>query len=262
MANKSKDKKEKKRIVNKNFIVFLIILAIFLGILFFLPVFNITDIHITNNKKTPNQEIINAAGLQEGNNIFRVVSYIVEEKIESLPYVKNAHITKKYPSTINIEIEEREVKYVIELDDGFILIDDQGYVLEKVLSNDNGNGRILIKNMELDEEEMTPGKRLSEHNLFKLNDIVNILEEAKQYYADEGKTITINSIINEIAIDNSEYILYSSSELKSIYIGNAENLTLKMQNLQKILVYEKGNEGSIYLNMDFLKKNPYFSPKI
>ena len=35
-----------------------------------------------------------------------------------------------------------------------------------------------------------------------------------------------------------------------------------MSNLQSILNREKGNEGSIYLNMDFLKKYPYFSPKI
>ena len=71
-----------------------------------------------------------------------------------------------------------------------------------------------------------------------------------------------NSIINQITIDGYEYILHSNSELKTIYIGNGENLTLKMQNLQSILIHEKGNEGSIYLNMDFLKKYPYFSPKI
>lgn len=260
MANKSKGESKQKKIVNKNFVIFIIILAIFLGILFFLPVFNITSINIMNNKKTSNHDITNASGIQEGNNIFRVVSYVAEGKIENLAYVKKAHITKKYPSTINIEIEEREVKYVLAVDDGFIYIDDQGYVLEKTISNDSG--KLLIRDMELDENEMTPGNRLSEHNLFKLNDIINILEEAKGYYADEAKTITINSIINEVTIDNSEYILYSNDELKSIFIGNGENLTLKMQNLQKILIYEKGNEGSIYLNMDFLKKNPYFSPKI
>lgn len=260
MINKSKDKKEKKKIINKNFVIFIIILGIFLGILFFLPVFNITEINITNNKKTSNYDITSVSGIQEGNNIFRIVSYVTESKIESLPYVKKAHVTKKYPSTLNIEIEEREVKYVIVVNEGFILVDDQGYVLEKTSSNDSN--KLLIRNMELDENEMKPGNRLSEHNLFKLNDIINILEEAKLYYADEGKTITISSIINEITIDNSEYILYSNTELKSIFIGNGENLTLKMQNLQKILIYEKGNEGSIYLNMDFLKKNPYFSPKI
>ena len=116
--------------------------------------------------------------------------------------------------------------------------------------------------MEIDEVEATPGNRLSEHNLIKLNDISNILEESKLYYTDETKSTTINSVINEITIDNYEYILYSEKELKTIFIGNGENLTLKMSNLQSILNREKGNEGSIYLNMDFLKKYPYFSPKI
>lgn len=260
MANKAKDKKVKKQIVNKNLVIFTIVLGIFLGLLFFLPVFNVTEINVTNNKKTSRTDITEASGIKVGNNIFRIVGPVTKGKIEALPYVKNAEVTKKYPSTINISVEEREIKYILSLDNSYLYIDDQGYTLEK--SNVKVDGKLLIKDMELDEEESTPGNRLSEHNLLKLNDISNILEEAKLYYTDEEKTTTINSIINEITIDNYEYILYSEKELKTIFIGNGENLTLKMSNLQSILIKEKGNEGSIYLNMDLLKKYPYFSPKI
>ena len=260
MANKAKDKKAKKQIINKNLVIFTIILGIFLGLLFFLPVFNVTEINVTNNKKTSRTDIIDASGIQVGNNIFRIVGPITKGKIETLPYVKSAEVIKMYPSTINISVEEREIKYILSIDNSYLYIDDQGYILEK--SNIKVDGKLLIKDMELDETETTPGNRLSEHNLVKLNDISNILEEAKLYYTDEAKTTTINSIINEITIDNYEYILYSEKELKTIFIGNGENLTLKMSNLQSILIKEKENEGSIYLNMDFLKKYPYFSPKI
>lgn len=260
MANKAKDKKVKKQRPNKNLIIFTIILVIFLGLLFFLPVFNVTEINVSNNKKTSRADITDASGIQVGNNIFRIVTPVSKGKIEALPYVKSAEVTKKYPSTINISVEERETKYILAMDNSYLYIDDQGYTLEKS-SVKNGN-KIIIKDMELDEVEATPGNRLSEHNLIKLNDISNILEESKLYYTDETKSTTINSVINEITIDNYEYILYSEKELKTIFIGNGENLTLKMSNLQSILNREKGNEGSIYLNMDFLKKYPYFSPKI
>ena len=204
MANKAKDKKAKKQIINKNLVIFTIILGIFLGLLFFLPVFNVTEINVTNNKKTSRTDIIDASGIQVGNNIFRIVGPITKGKIETLPYVKSAEVIKMYPSTINISVEEREIKYILSIDNSYLYIDDQGYILEK--SNIKVDGKLLIKDMELDETETTPGNRLSEHNLVKLNDISNILEEAKLYYTDEAKTTTINSIINEITIDNYEYI--------------------------------------------------------
>ena len=110
MANKAKDKKVKKQRPNKNLIIFTIILVIFLGLLFFLPVFNVTEINVSNNKKTSRADITDASGIQVGNNIFRIVTPVSKGKIEALPYVKSAEVTKKYPSTINISVEERETK--------------------------------------------------------------------------------------------------------------------------------------------------------
>lgn len=266
MPKKTKENKKSNKKTNstksskKNLIIFFIVLIIFLGILFFIPIFAVNNINVSNNKKVSTNQIIKDSGIVENENMFRVMESNIANNIKKNPYIKNVTVTKKLPSTIEIYVEERQIAFQIENDDKYLFIDGQGYILEE--SNFIDNGTLLIKNMTLNDDEKIPGKRLSDSNLSKLNDITNILNMSDEFYSDKDNTTTIKSIISEISIKDNEYILTSKSESKTIYIGNGDNLNVKMQNLQAILIHEKGNAGTIYLNMDFITKNPYFSPEL
>jgi cell division protein FtsQ len=259
--NKTYNQKEKKKSKKGKILFFLLLIAVVLCLLF-LPVFNVKTVNVTNNKKVSTDEIKRLANITPDSNLFRTLSGQVEERIKENPYIESASITKKIPSTIDIYITEREVKYLVSIDDGYLYLSEQGYVLEKSTFIDDT--KLLIKNMELSEEELKEGSRLSEANLIKLNDIANIILSANNTMTDEENKISIGSLIKQINIDNDkdEYILYLTEDNKIVYLGDEENLTIKMQNLKEILSREKGNEGTIYLNIDFRERNPFFSPKV
>lgn len=125
---RKKREKRKKRILNFILLLFMIIL-IYLFV-FKTNFFDIKNIEITGNKKLSNDQIIKASICMKGKNIFKINKNYCEESIKKLAYVKNVKITRKLPSTINVEIVEREEVAIIPYIGAFIYIDEEGYVLK------------------------------------------------------------------------------------------------------------------------------------
>ena len=63
--------------------------------------------------------------------------------------------------------------------------------------------------------------------------------------------------------DKTEYILYLDKELKTIYFGDASNISNKILYILAIMEENKGIDGYIYINGDLNNKfQPYFRTKV
>ena len=199
------------------------------------------------------ETIISLSGLTTGENIFRNLKSKVENNIKENPYIKEAKMKRILPSTIKIDVVERQISYQIQLIDGYIYIDNQGYILE---NNSQKQKVPVLKGIATKEEQLLNGKRLDTVDLNKLNTINKIMDSLKSIEID-NKITTIN------AENTSEYILYLKSENKYIYLGNANNLNNKILYIQTILKEEKGKSGTMFINGDLNKGfKPYFREEI
>lgn len=247
----AKKKKKVKRIIKWTSLALIIIAGTIFA--FASPLFNITQIEVINTNLLSKDKVISLSGIKKDQNIFRFLKSDVIKKIKEDPYVQDVKINRQLPNKVQIDIEERQRNFSLEFLNGYAYINNQGYILE--ISQDKLDLPV-IKGASTEENNITPGKRLEQKDLEKLEVAIKIMTIAKENELDEKVT--------SIDISNkNEYILYLESEKKTVYLGNQENLTTKMLYTKKIIEKESGNEGTIYVNGDFTNKfKAYFRQKV
>ena len=249
MKAKPKSKNGKKHTVFRNIIILILIFIAIMVFAFITPVFNITEIEIKGNSKVSTETIESLSGLHIGENLFRNSKKQIINNIKEDTYIKDVNIKRKMPETIEISVTERTVEYQINVINGYIYIDNQGYILEKA----SKKAKVpLLEGYKTSQDSLLNVKRLSEEDLGKLTSTLKIIEAMK--------SIEKQNLITSINIENEdEYILYLEKEKKYIYLGDASNLSNKMLYIQTILEKEKKNTGIIFINGDLNDGfKPYF----
>lgn len=93
--------------------------------------FKIDDIVITGRDKTAKQDILNALQLSRKTNILNLDLRDLQQKVEQLPWVRHAVVKRRFfPNIIQIDIRERQVQSIWQLDHKFRPIDGEGNVIE------------------------------------------------------------------------------------------------------------------------------------
>ena len=93
--------------------------------------FKIDDIVITGRDKTAKQDILNALQLSRATNILNLDLRDLQQKVEQLPWVRHAVVKRRFfPNIIQIDIRERQVQSIWQLDHKFRPIDGEGNVIE------------------------------------------------------------------------------------------------------------------------------------
>ncbi len=93
--------------------------------------FKIDDIVITGRDKTAKQDILNALQLSRETNILNLDIRDLQQKVEQLPWVRHAVVKRRFfPNIIQIDIRERQVQSIWQLDHKFRPIDGEGNVIE------------------------------------------------------------------------------------------------------------------------------------
>lgn len=93
--------------------------------------FKIDDIVITGRDKTAKQDILNALQPSRETNILNLDLRDLQQKVEQLPWVRHAVVKRRFfPNIIQIDIRERQVQSIWQLDHKFRPIDGEGNVIE------------------------------------------------------------------------------------------------------------------------------------
>ena len=251
---KEKEKKKKKR--RKIFRIIKALMIIFIligGIAYFLlsPIFNITNIKVDGNEKISSEEIISLSQLKKGENIFKINKQETREKIKQNAYIDTVEIKRTLPDMLTIAVTERTATYQINFANLYMLINNQGYMLEATEMNEN---MPVIVGIATSEEDIKAGNRLCVDDLEKLEDVLKISESAKSNNLDQ--------LITKIDITNKEdYVVEMKTEKKTVHFGDTTNLALKMLYVSDIISKEK-DEGEIFVNTDLENKGAIFRKKV
>lgn len=91
----------------------------------------IDEIIISGMDRLSESDIIAQSGIEKGRSLLLLQSERVEKKLASLPEIFSAEVTKRYPSTVRITVEEREpVAYLLN-QNCFWLVDAEGVLFAK-----------------------------------------------------------------------------------------------------------------------------------
>ena len=249
-ANKKKNGTPKK--LRKQAKVLLGFILFFVTVILVLcsPLFDIKNIEVEGNLKLSKERIISVSTLQNHTNIFKFNSRIIKGKIEEIAYIDNAEITRKFPSTVKIVIEERQPKYMLQFADSYVYINNQGYMLE--ISNEKLELPILI-GFTTDLSNIKAGNRINVTDLKKMDMVIKIYEAIKSNGLGE--------LVNKIDISNDKnYAIILENEGKIVYLGDCTELNTRILYLKSILETVPGKSGEIFLNVDLNSQEPYFRP--
>ncbi len=216
------------------------------------PVFNIKTISIQGNSHISTAEIISLSGVTIGENIFKIGKGRTKENIKQNAYIEKVTIHRNLPSDIQIIVTERVATFMIEKDNQYLYLNNQGYLLE--LSSEKLELPIL-QGLETTVEQLTVGNRLCKEDLTKLETVLKIMNLAKEN--------EMESYITRIGIeDDNDYKLVMEEEQKIVHMGDNTNLSDKMLNVKAILEKEKGIAGEIFVNIDLNNEYPMFRQNV
>lgn len=248
------DRSKKKSVIIKGIIKWAILLcALAASIIMFMmsPLFNLSEVQVLNNEKLSSELIISLSELNIGENIYKVTKRKLENRIKENAYVQSVKIERKLPNKISITIKERKPTYMLEYANSYVYINNQGYILE--ISEEKLECPIIM-GYTTSEDNIKPGDRLNEEDLEKLSTVLKIVETAN------GNEI--GDLITRINIeDKQNYTLILEGEKKTVYLGDASNLSNRIPHLKVVLNEEKGVEGEIFVNGDLNKQKVYFRRK-
>ncbi len=93
--------------------------------------FVLDDVVVSGRDKTSKEEINTLLNLKRGDNILKIDVYDIKQKLEQLPWVKHVSVHKRYfPNVLQIEIHEKEVKAIWQINEKFYPLDAEGKIIE------------------------------------------------------------------------------------------------------------------------------------
>lgn len=228
-----KKKKIRVKIIKWTSLILLVIGAILLLLLS--DIFNIKEINVINNNRISSEEIIKLSGIQVNDNIFKFLKFKAKDSIKSNPYVENVKIHRKINGTVEIDVEERTPTYMIEKEENYFYINNQGYILEQ------NSEKLEAPTIEgFVTKELIPGNRLEIADLKKLNIVIQIMQAAKSKEIAEK--------ISKINVESDyDYIITMEEEQKTVHFGNGTRINDKITKIIPVLEDNVDVAGEIFV---------------
>lgn len=221
---------KKKRIRRRRFfriVLLIIILFISLRLLRQSSYFNIKSIEISGNKQVKSDSIQEKINIQENKNIFDISTLRAKKDIKEIVYVKEVKVNRKFPNKINIEILERIESYQIKIENKFIILDEDGIILNIV---DKKKSNILsIEGIEIEEN-------IVKENLGnKINDYIEEIEVEK--FIENCIDSNLIKRLSVVRLKNTEKVEIITKEDKIVEFGDIFDSEYKLDLLEEIFNY-------------------------
>lgn len=212
-------KKRRKKYYTIRFLILVLVLVCAYMIMHS-SAFTVKKIELEKNDRFNIQLVKQVTGLKEGVNLFEVDLKDCEKALEKRPYMRDAEVKRKLPDTIIIEVDARTPVAVVKQNGMFIMLDREGYVLEK--------------RKELPHYTFFDGITVSEATL---GQVVKVKEEDKyqQYMALIDEMNAADLFFRKLMIKDKEVRLYA--RLNLYCTGTKKNLVQGMRdgNLKAVL---------------------------
>lgn len=214
-----------KKLFSKPYVIFLIILflaTVFLST-YLHPFMQISDIYISGNKTTSDDQIIASLSNPIGKNILLYNVKDSEDRIKNIEDIDSVEIKKVFPNLLSIHLDETYPLFYQEDSDKTYYITNKGKVIDNI--DENNPGLIKIKGARL--------RKITGENFTSSEASLNFVKSIQEFsYINE---------IKEIDLENKAEIGIMINDI-DVKFGDLNNITNKLKLLDKILddIKQKG----------------------
>lgn len=103
-----------------------VVLAVVWAVLYFTPLMSVKNVEVEGNRHIGDDEVVSAAGVAEGTPLLQVSMRQTGSNVVSLPWVKSVTVSRKWPSTVVVDVQENTAVAFVNGADGTHLIDPEG----------------------------------------------------------------------------------------------------------------------------------------
>ncbi len=213
----------RKRNRQIKFKLFLLMTIISLIMVFVIKsdLFKIDKIIVTGNTILDTNKIIESSRISKGENIFKTDTNKIRQNVEELSYVKEGKVRIKLPDTITIDLIERKEAFFIKNISAYIIVDDEGYILQQV----DEKHKALPVVLGLKIRQIKSG-----NNIFT-EPKASLLEE----FIVEANRLNILKLVEQIDIEIPEQAKIQLNNGIDIAFGGLDNVKYKLGMLEEIL---------------------------
>lgn len=241
-GNKYIKKAKRKRLIKKS--IFIIILLSIAGGL----IVTKSNLFLIKNVKVSGENLVTKDLIDEklqsikGENIFFIKSSEVEKVLKSDPYINGVTLKRHFPSTLEVDIKEKNIGYYVKYGDEYDVISSDLVLLEKV-NKLKGDGLIEIKGLK------SEGRKIGEKYVDTKDDkrLENFLETL---YEIKNSNTTKNKITMVNVTNINDIIIYFNNDVK-VKVGNGNDLIKKINTALNILEDKKLNLKKGYIDLSF-----------
>ena len=201
-----KQRKKNRFMTRFYFLMTALILLIFWLIISNSGMFTIDAIEVRGNSHYTAEEIINIGHATSGHNIiYQANIKETREFLEQNPYIKHAEVRRKLPSTLVIDVTEREERLAFKYDDDYLVMDEDGILLRKTR---NKPMTTIIQGIVVSKIKL--GEKIGTENSTRMDMALDLIKEmikADLYYVklDIENVKTIKAYIYDTLIVKTDY---------------------------------------------------------
>ena len=220
------------------FICALVILFIFLLVFMYANLFNIKSIKVESpdNAVYSSARIIESSKVEKGDNLIKVKKSEVSSAVTGEnPYVKEAVIQKKFPSTLVIKLDYYTPAMALNLGDDIFLMASDGTVLDSVSAEDERPDGVCYINVPF-VTECIQGEKLKLENVESYEILTDIYTAFEKNGVAEGLT--------ELDVLDKFNIKACIEDRFDIVFGSYEEAETKTALLAKVLAGDIWTDAS------------------
>lgn len=237
IVNRTNQRRKKNK--RKKIIIYSLLCFVFLcvGIALVLTMFfDINTITVSGESAYSAEKIIEASGIKTGDNLIFISKQKANELITTqLPYIGSAEFKRRLPSKLEIIVKKTDPVYAAAKDGCYILLDENGKVLETGLEY-IGENLILLKTEEIVSAET--GKIITLSNEKALGKLKEVREACIECGLSDITAVDLSNIYN-IKLEYQGRITLVLGETDS---GNL----IKKLDLGKAAIETQNKENSAY----------------
>ena len=226
-------------------------LAVVVGIIFVMSVLlRVSEIRVEGNEHYTDQEIINATGLETGDNIFFFDKFsTVSRAYTKLPYLEEVTVERQLPGTLTIRVVESKAL-------AYLVVGDEDWTIDR-------SCKILGKAVEGETEQLIPIKGVQPGTLMigERLERADGNEERVDYLAELLYQLQERGLASEtrwVDFTDSNKVFFRYTDKYTVIIGYSENVEHKFAMLISVLSQLKeGDVGTIDLSNG---QNAHFIP--
>ncbi len=221
-----------KRRVKPRFYVIVVSLLLIIGLAVAIGcgVFDVKAVMVTGLTNYGEDAVAEMAGIPLGQNIFKADLKAAKDNIESNPYLVVKKISRKLPSTVQIEITERQGAAYLPYGTGYVLMDGEGLVLE-VFNQPPVGQYLLIEG--LDPVSVQVKEQIQCADTYQVHVLLSIF--------DQILDSPIRDDLVSVDVRDTQALALVTAEGTRVELGQDENWDKKMAWLEKTLTYLKEN---------------------